>query len=54
MAITGPEGKEFTPDLMFTKYGMVNPYQGEGYPDPSAFCSNVEHVLAKEICFITI
>ena len=26
--------------------------QGEGYPDPSVFCSNVGHVLAKEICFI--
>ena len=23
-----------------------------GYPDPFAFCSNVGHVLAKEICFI--
>ena len=22
------------------------------YPDPSAFCSNIGHVLAKEICFI--
>ena len=23
-----------------------------GYPDPSAFCSNVDYVLAEEICFI--
>ena len=22
------------------------------YPDPSAFCSNIGYVLAKEICFI--
>ena len=23
-----------------------------GYPDPSAFCSNVRYVLAEELCFI--
>ncbi len=28
------------------------PKQGEGYPDPSAFCSNRGRVLAEEICFI--
>ena len=28
--------------------------QGEGYPDPSAFCSNTGHVLAEKICFILL
>ena len=27
------------------------PKQGEGCTDPSAFCSNVRHVLVKENCF---
>ncbi len=27
-------------------------YKGSDTADPSAFCSNVGHVLAKKICFI--
>ena len=35
-----------------TLYICLGHLQREGYPDPSAFCSNIGHVLAKEICFI--
>ncbi len=35
--------------LVLQKYVIDHRSQGIGYPDPSAFCSNVEHVLTKEI-----
>ncbi len=38
--------------LPLWKYHCCLHIQGEGYPDPSAFCNNVGHVLAKEIYFI--